>query len=43
MASCKDCMYEYKCFLFGAVEKNFDSAEDAVRAWNQSIEDGEER
>lgn len=34
------CPHEYKCYLFGAVEKNFDSAEGAVRAWNQR-EEGE--
>ncbi len=30
------CMHEYKCYLFCATETAYwDSAEDAVRAWNQ--------
>lgn len=33
------CMHEYKCYLFCATETAYwDSAEDAVRAWNQREE-----
>lgn len=44
MASCKDCMHEYKCYLFCATETAYwNSAEDAVRAWNQPIEESESK